>query len=66
MEKLSAPIFNSRIKSDTVTKAEKWLGYLIGPAGVFVKRKMGHKASEKWANWGKKKSGLSEKPVFFS
>ena len=36
MEKLSAPIFDSRIKSDTVTKAEKWLGYLIGPAGALL------------------------------
>ena len=36
MEKLSAPIFNSRIKSDTVTKAEKWLGYLLGPAGALL------------------------------
>ena len=33
MEKLSAPIFNSRVKSDTVTKSEKWLGYLLGPVG---------------------------------
>ncbi len=36
MEKLSAPIFDSRIKSDTVTRAEKWLGYLIGPAGALL------------------------------
>ncbi|MBR0406704.1 MAG: hypothetical protein IJI53_01565 [Clostridia bacterium] len=36
MEKLSAPIFNSRVKSGTVTKAEKWLGYLLGPAGVLL------------------------------
>ncbi len=36
MEKLSAPIFNSRIKSDTVTKSEKWLGYLLGPAGALL------------------------------
>ena len=36
MEKLSAPIFDSRIKSDTVTKSEKWLGYLLGPAGALL------------------------------
>ena len=36
MEKLSAPIFDSRIKSDTVTNAEKWLGYLLGPAGALL------------------------------
>ncbi len=36
MEKLSAPIFNSRIRSDTVTRPEKWLGYLLGPAGALL------------------------------
>ena len=36
MEKLSAPIFNSRIRSETVTKSEKWLGYLLGPAGALL------------------------------
>ena len=36
MEKLSAPIFNSRVKSDAVTKSEKWLGYLLGPAGALL------------------------------
>ena len=36
MEKLSSPIFNSRIQSDTVTKKEKWLGYLLGPAGALL------------------------------
>ena len=36
MEKLSAPIFDSRVKSDTVRKSEKWLGYLIGPAGALL------------------------------
>ena len=36
MEKLSAPIFNSRVKSDAVTKTEKWLGYLLGPAGALL------------------------------
>lgn len=36
MEKLSSPIFNSRVKSETVTKPEKWLGYLLGPAGALL------------------------------
>ena len=36
MAKLSAPIFNSRVRSDTVTKSEKWLGYLLGPAGALL------------------------------
>ena len=36
MEKLSAPIFGSRIRSDTVTRPEKWLGYLLGPAGALL------------------------------
>ena len=36
MSKLSSPIFNSRVKSDTVTKPEKWLGYLLGPAGALL------------------------------
>ena len=36
MEKLSSPIFNSRVKSETVTKSEKWLGYLLGPAGALL------------------------------
>ena len=36
MEKLSAPVFNSRVKSDTVTRPEKWLGYLLGPAGALL------------------------------
>ncbi len=36
MEKLSAPIFNSRVKNDTVTRSEKWLGYLLGPAGALL------------------------------
>lgn len=30
------PIFSSRVKSDDVTKAEKWLGYLVGPAGALL------------------------------
>ena len=36
MMKLSAPVFNSRVKSDTVTKSERWLGYLLGPAGALL------------------------------
>ena len=36
MEKLSSPFFNSRVKSETVTKSEKWLGYLLGPAGALL------------------------------
>ena len=36
MEKLSSPIFNSRVRSDTVTRSEKWLGYLLGPAGALL------------------------------
>ncbi len=36
MEKLSSPFFNSRVRSDTVTKSEKWLGYLLGPAGALL------------------------------
>ena len=34
--KLAAPVFNSRIKSKQVTNAERWLGYLIGPAGALL------------------------------
>ena len=26
----------SRIKSNEVTKSEKWLGYLVGPAGALL------------------------------
>lgn len=33
---LSGRIFNSRVKSKNVTGAEKWLGYLIGPAGALL------------------------------
>lgn len=33
---LSAPIFNSRIKSENVTKKEKILGYFFGPISVSV------------------------------
>lgn len=34
--KLSSPILRSRIKSDDVQKSEKWLGYLLGPAGALL------------------------------
>ena len=37
MEKLmNNPIFRSRVKSEKVTKSEKWLGYLLGPAGALL------------------------------
>lgn len=35
-EKLSARIFNSKIRSQNVTGKEKWLGYLLGPAGALL------------------------------
>ena len=33
---LDKKIFNSRIKSENVTNKEKWLGYLLGPAGALL------------------------------
>jgi len=30
------PFFNSLVKSDNVTKSEKWLGYLVGPTGAIL------------------------------
>lgn len=33
---LSLPIFNSKIKSQNVTKKEKWLGYFLGPCGALL------------------------------
>lgn len=33
---LSSPVLSSRIKSDDVKAAEKWLGYMLGPAGVLL------------------------------
>lgn len=33
---LSKPVFHSRIKSDEVMAREKWLGYLLGPAGALL------------------------------
>lgn len=35
-EKLASPFLNSKIKSDNVTNAEKWLGYLLGPTGALL------------------------------
>lgn len=35
-DKLTSPLFNSKIKSSTVTNAEKWLGYLLGPTGALL------------------------------
>lgn len=31
--KLNSPPLNSRVTKDDVTVKEKWLGYLLGPAG---------------------------------
>lgn len=33
---LDKNVFNSRIKSESVTNKEKWLGYLLGPAGALL------------------------------
>ena len=33
---LDKKIFNSRIKSENVTNKEKWIGYLLGPAGALL------------------------------
>ena len=35
-EKLDSPLLNSRVRSDSVTRSEKWLGYLAGPAGALL------------------------------
>ncbi|MBD5084954.1 MAG: MFS transporter [Clostridiales bacterium] len=35
-EKLDNPLLNSRVRSDSVTHSEKWLGYLAGPAGALL------------------------------
>lgn len=35
-EKLSAKIWDSKVRSEKVHPAEKWLGYLIGPAGALL------------------------------
>ena len=36
MKMFDSPLLRSRIKSETVTKSEKWLGYLLGPAGALL------------------------------
>ncbi len=33
---MNSPLIASRIKSENVTKSEKWLGYLLGPAGALL------------------------------
>jgi len=33
---LDASYLNSRVKSENVTKSEKWLGYLVGPSGAIL------------------------------
>ena len=35
-EKLAANIWNSKVRSEKVHPAEKWLGYLIGPSGALL------------------------------
>lgn len=34
--KLGNPLLNSRVRNADVTRSEKWLGYLIGPAGALL------------------------------
>ncbi len=36
MKLLNSRIFNSRVRSQNVTGKEKWLGYLLGPAGALL------------------------------
>ncbi|MCR5522413.1 MAG: MFS transporter [Clostridia bacterium] len=36
MSLIDKPVFNSKISSENVTSKEKWLGYLIGPAGALL------------------------------
>ncbi len=36
MKMFDSPLLKSRVKSETVTKSEKWLGYLLGPAGALL------------------------------
>ncbi len=36
MKGMNSPLLSSRVKSETVTKSEKWLGYLLGPAGALL------------------------------
>ncbi len=35
-KKFESPLLNSRVKSAEVQKSEKWLGYLLGPAGALL------------------------------
>lgn len=35
-EKQSSPLLNSQVHSADVTRSEKWLGYLVGPAGALL------------------------------
>lgn len=35
-KKLESPLLKSRITKDDVTAKEKWLGYLLGPAGALL------------------------------
>ncbi|MBR5410266.1 MAG: MFS transporter [Clostridia bacterium] len=36
MKIMNSPLLKSRVQSETVTKSEKWLGYLLGPAGALL------------------------------
>ena len=36
MNGISSRLPTSRVKSENVTKSEKWLGYLVGPAGALL------------------------------
>ncbi len=36
MKVMESPLLKSRVRSETVTKSEKWLGYLLGPAGALL------------------------------
>lgn len=36
INKFDSPLLRSRIKSNDVQKSEKWLGYLLGPAGALL------------------------------
>ena len=36
MKRLNSPLLNSRVRGDSVTNSEKWLGYLLGPAGALL------------------------------
>ena len=36
MKLFDSPLLKSRVHSETVTRSEKWLGYLAGPAGALL------------------------------